>query len=86
MYSPLSVQPLMVAASSQKLRGCDMTACALSNSQACLAPVCQTLERAYRMYSSKAFTHQYVQHGLSLDDFDTALSRSEDLVARYQLL
>ena len=57
-----------------------------NSTQACLAPVCHTLEKAYQMYSSKAFTHQYVQHGLALQDFDCALSRVEDLVARYQLL
>jgi hypothetical protein len=44
------------------------------------------MEKAYRMYATQAFTHQYVQHGMSLQDFDNAFSRIEDLICRYQAL
>lgn len=46
----------------------------------------RTLDKAYRMYASKAFTHQYIQHGLGLQDFEAAFSRIEDLLCRYRAM
>jgi len=44
------------------------------------------LGKAYKMYTSQAFTHQYLQHGLALQDFDVAFSRCEELISRYRAL
>mmetsp|Transcript_16838 Transcript_16838/g.43137 ORF Transcript_16838/g.43137 Transcript_16838/m.43137 type:complete len:461 (-) Transcript_16838:100-1482(-) len=86
LYCPWACQPLLAASSARQLGNCPMTACLLSNSQACLEPLCSSLDKAYRMYSTQAFTHQYVQHGMALQDFDCAFSRIEDLICRYQAL
>jgi len=83
LYCAWSRRPLMVAGSPEKISGCEMTAGLLSNSQACTAPLRAMLSKAYHMFSVRAFTHQYLQHGVSLQDFEAAFSRAEDLICSY---
>lgn len=44
------------------------------------------LERAYSMFASRAYVHQYAAHGISADYLESAFARIVDLNAAYGAL
>ena len=56
----------------------------LSNSQAALAPTDNLCARAYDMFTSRAYVHQYTQHGLELDAFTEAFIHVEQTIQNYR--
>ena len=59
-------------------------AATLSNSQSALAPVDNLCARAYDMFTSRAYVHQYTQHGLELDAFLDAFVQVEQIIQSYR--
>ena len=51
--------------------------------QTCTGPIRSTLDKAYKMFSARAYVHQYEQFGLEEHDFDGSFARCEELVAAY---
>ena len=60
-----------------------MAATLLANASCAVVPAQRMLTRAYSMYASRAYCHQYAAHGLEEADFDAAFARVEDAVAAY---
>ena len=83
LYAPWAPEPLRVACHSAQFSRCDMTATLLANASCAVAPAQRMLTRAYSMYASRAYCHQYAAHGLEEADFDAAFARVEDAVAAY---
>ncbi|OAE24570.1 hypothetical protein AXG93_2415s1520 [Marchantia polymorpha subsp. ruderalis] len=86
MYPIWQVDPLSVAACSTSYGRYEIAAGLLSNCQSSVLPASRALTRAYNMFASKAFLHQYFEHGMEAASFDGAFASIEDLVTRYSLL
>jgi hypothetical protein len=85
LYAPWAPEPLKVACCATRFGRCDMTATLLANASCAALPAKRMLRRAYAMYASRAYCHQYAAHGLELGDFDAAFARVEDAAAAYGL-
>ncbi len=85
LYAPWAPEPLRVACQPTRFGRCDMSATLLANAACAALPAQRMLSRAYAMYASRAYCHQYAAHGLELADFDAAFARVEDAVAAYGL-
>lgn len=83
LFAPWAPEPLHVAYHSARFSRCDMAATLLANSSCAVAPAQRMLTRAYSMYASRAYCHQYAAHGLEEADFDAAFARVEDAIAAY---
>jgi tubulin delta len=46
----------------------------------------RTIDRAWRMFASRAFVHQYVAHGLQEEDFIDCFATLEQILADYKRL
>ena len=55
----------------------------LSNSQSCVLPLDTACRKAWQMYSSRAYIHQYLQNGLSDQDFLECFLCVEQLIKSY---
>ena len=44
------------------------------------------LIKAYDMYASRAYTHQYTQQGMPPGDFENAFAQVEDCLAHYRTI
>ena len=60
---------------------CDMTASLLANAYCSVTPAKRMLGRAYTLFASRAYCHQYQAHGLEHADFEAAFARCEDACA-----
>mmetsp|Transcript_13118 Transcript_13118/g.17159 ORF Transcript_13118/g.17159 Transcript_13118/m.17159 type:complete len:442 (+) Transcript_13118:62-1387(+) len=58
----------------------------LSNSQACLEFLDQTTMKAYEMFESQAYVHQYTTYGLQHQDFMDSFAQMEQIIVNYQSL
>lgn len=85
LYTPLAPEPLRVACQPVQFGCYDMSATLLANSSCAAAPARRMLRRAYAMYASRAYCHQYAAHGLEEAHFDAAFARVEDALAAYGL-
>jgi tubulin delta len=56
----------------------------VTNSQACMGPLEDTLERASVMFGERAYFHQYEAHGLSADDVVESLVATEHVLQQYR--
>ncbi|GMH35482.1 hypothetical protein BSKO_03350 [Bryopsis sp. KO-2023] len=83
VYPRWNPTPLKVAHHDARLSGYAISGAVLSNSQAALVPVVRSKERAWRMFRSRAFVHQYERYGVEAADFQIAFSMLEDIIASY---
>ena len=83
LYARWAPEPLRVACHPARFGRCDMSAALLANASCGAAPAARMLSRAYAMYATRAYCHQYATHGLELLDFEAAFARVEDAVAAY---
>lgn len=86
LYPIWSVDGLSVATNPTRLGKYEMAAGLLSNCQSTVLPASRVLSRAYGMFASRAYLHQYYEHGLEVSAFHAAFAVVEDLVARYVTL
>ena len=68
------------------LGGYERVAALLSNSKTCVEPLERAVVRAYDMWGSRAYTHQYVSHGVDADHFAEAFAQVEQVLGDYQRL
>lgn len=64
----------------------EIAASVLSNSAAAAEAPRAMLPRAYGMFASRAYVHQYAAHGIGGDFIEAALARVEDVGAAYGAL
>ena len=83
LFSPWAPQPLSVACSPAPFSRCDMAASLVATVSSAASPAARMLDRAYAMYATRAYCHQYHAHGMEDAHFDTAFAHVEDVVAAY---
>lgn len=86
LYPAWAVDPLSVAVSPVKLGKYEMSAGLLSNCQSSVMCTFRALSRAYGMLASRAYLHQYMQHGMEISSFENAFATVEDVISRYLAL
>ena len=67
-------------------KGYTKSAALLSNSQSPVTSLDTIVEKAWTMFSSKAYIHQYLKHGLVEDDFMDCFAALEQVVDSYKHL
>lgn len=75
-----------VATQPRSFSGYEKSAALVSNSRSAIRPLDQILEKAWNMFASRAYVHQYIQRGLSEEDFLDAFVMLEQVVASYKKL
>uniref|UniRef100_A0A7M5V5F2 Tubulin delta chain n=2 Tax=Clytia hemisphaerica TaxID=252671 RepID=A0A7M5V5F2_9CNID len=55
----------------------------LSNSQTFVQPMTKSVTKAWEMFNSKAYLHQYEKYGLGVDDFIDSFGVVEQMIADY---
>ena len=75
--------PLHIATNFTKLGKYEMSVGLLSNCQSTVMCTSRALSRASTMFSSRAYLHQYFEHGMEISAFESAFATVEDLVGRY---
>lgn len=58
----------------------------LSNSKSAIGPLDHVIGKAWRMFSARAYVHQYVKHGLTEEDFLDCFATLEQVLANYRNL
>ena len=87
LYSTWSPpDPLAVSSSSTIFGKCSMSAAMLSNDQSCIGPISAMQERAYQMFASRAYVHQYESFGLGQEEFKSCFAHIEEVLQRYEML
>ncbi|XP_065183615.1 tubulin delta chain-like [Sycon ciliatum] len=64
----------------------DKVCAVLSNTSACVPALKTFSSMAWRMYTSRAFLHQYTSHGMEESDFLQAFSNVEQTISNYESL
>ena len=64
----------------------EKSACLVSNSQGAVEHVNSVVGKAWEMFASRAYVHQYTKHGLAEDDFLDSFATLEQIIASYQNL
>ena len=55
----------------------------LSNSQSCVSPLDTACRKAWQMFTSRAYVHQYLQNGVSEHDLLDSFARVEQVIKSY---
>lgn len=71
---------------SRPLAGYEKSMSLLTNSQMSAEPLDKLVDKAWRMFTSKAYVHQYTRHGLSTDHFIDCFSMMEHVIYNYSNL
>ena len=58
----------------------------VSNNKSPVTSLNSVIDKAWNMFSSRAYIHQYVKHGLSEEDFVDSFVTLEQVVANYNAL
>ncbi|KAM4590020.1 tubulin delta chain [Fundulus diaphanus] len=64
----------------------EKSATLVSNSQALLRPLDDMVRKAWNMFASRAYIHQYVKFGISEDDFLDSFTSLEQVISSYAQL
>ncbi|KAK7477418.1 hypothetical protein BaRGS_00031320 [Batillaria attramentaria] len=88
LYSSWTSADIGLSVSTQPRSFCGYEKCAalISNSRSVVQPLDHILEKAWNMFASRAYVHQYVKHGMSEEDFLDAFVTLEQVVSSYKSL
>ncbi|XP_072101023.1 tubulin delta chain isoform X1 [Mobula birostris] len=64
----------------------EKSATLVSNSQCLLKPLDCAINKAWDMFASRAYVHQYVKHGISEEEFLDSFTTMEQVIASYSSL
>ncbi|KAK2187236.1 hypothetical protein NP493_172g02018 [Ridgeia piscesae] len=64
----------------------DRSAVLLSNSKSTVNPMVNLMAKAWSMFASRAYVHQYMKHGLTEDDFLDSFAGLEQIISNYKKL
>lgn len=74
---------LSVARQPRWFNNYEKTAALISNSQASTKPLNRIIDKAWNMFSSRAYVHQYLKHGLMEEDFLDSFVSLERVISAY---
>ena len=77
---------LHVYSNSRPFSGYEKSVSMLSNSQSCIETIDKLVGKAWSMFTSKAYMHQYNRHGLIHDDFLDCFNLMEKVIFDYKSL
>ena len=85
LYSSLSLPSFLcsVWCSENPFNKYEKSCTLLSNSQGCVNPLETACQKAWQMYTSRAYVHQYLQNGLSEQEFLDSFLRVEQVLKSY---
>jgi tubulin delta len=88
LYTPFMTpaMALSVATQPRTLCGYEKSATLVSNSRGVTGPLDFMLDKAWNMFVSRAYVHQYVKRGLSEEHFLDAFVTLEQVVSSYSSL
>ncbi|EFJ14935.1 hypothetical protein SELMODRAFT_119333 [Selaginella moellendorffii] len=87
LYPSWCIDPLNVCANDKEMiKDGGLAAGMMSNCQGAILPASKALTRAYAMFYSKAYLHQYFKHGLDASFFEAAFATVEDVCHSYSIL
>lgn len=84
LYAPWAMDRFHVRRDTRQLCGNEKSATLLSNSQSVVPPIERALSKAWEMFESHAYVHQYTRHGVEEGDFVASLIRTEQIVKNYK--
>ena len=58
----------------------------LSNSQTPVAPLNSVVQKAWNMFTSRAYVHQYLKYGMTEDHFVDSFAATEQIIRNYSAL
>ncbi|XP_069740690.1 tubulin delta chain isoform X2 [Narcine bancroftii] len=64
----------------------EKSATVVSNSQCLLKPLDCAMKKAWDMFASRAYVHQYIKHGISEEEFLDSFTTMEQVIASYSNL
>ncbi|XP_061576251.1 tubulin delta chain [Cololabis saira] len=64
----------------------EKSATLVSNSQALLRPLDDMVRKAWNMFASRAYVHQYIKYGISEEDFLDSFTSLEQVISSYRQL
>ena len=64
----------------------EKSATLISNSQSLVKPLDNVIKRAWNMFASRAYVHQYNKYGLTDDDFVDSFGYLEQILTDYATL
>jgi len=79
-------QRLQVYTNSRPFSGYEKSASLLTNSQISIDTIDKLVLKAWNMFTSKAYVHQYEKHGLTSEDFLDCFTILESVICDYQRL
>ncbi|XP_042197921.1 tubulin delta chain isoform X1 [Callorhinchus milii] len=77
---------LSVWQASQTFNKYERSATMVSNSQSVLKPLDSVVRKAWNMFASRAYVHQYTKYGIAEEDFLDSFTTMEQVVASYSNL
>eukprot|EP00041_Stephanoeca_diplocostata_P019620 m.426201 g.426201 ORF g.426201 m.426201 type:complete len:497 (+) comp21353_c0_seq5:613-2103(+) len=86
LYTRWYPQPLKMWVSPHTLDQHPMTATLVSNSRCMWKPLDHVTKKAWRMYQSRAFLHQYTSYGIGEDEFIDSFVQMEQVIKNYKSL
>jgi len=84
LYVPWSLDSFRCLRSSRAFQSHERSISMLSNSQSVLSPLTRSLSKAWDMFHTGAYVHQYREHGVEDGDFVAALIRMEQVLENYR--
>ena len=82
-YTPASCS-CSVWCSNQAFNRYEKCCTLVSNSQSCLGPLNTVCAKAWNMYSSRAYVHQYQKYGFAEEDFVSSFVAVEQIISDYK--
>ena len=64
----------------------EKSATLLSNSQTLVAPLTSVAQKAWNMFASRAYVHQYLRYGITEDHFLDSFASVEQIIRNYTFL
>lgn len=86
MYPSWALNTVTQYSSQRPIRGYEKTASLLTNSQLCLQSIDKIIGKAWCMYTSRAYIHQYTKHGLTDENFLNCFTSMEKAIQDYRML
>ena len=86
LYAPWSYGSFRCLRSNRSFQNHERSVTMLSNSQSILSPLTRSLSKAWEMFHTGAYVHQYRDHGVEDGDFVAALIRMEQVLENYRSL
>lgn len=81
-----ATRTLGVYTNSRPFAGYEKSASMLSNSQLSISTIDKLIDKAWSMFSSGAYVHQYTRHGITRDDFLHCFAVMEKVLHDYKSL